>query len=212
MSKEKSKSKTKEILTTLREKKYEFLINFIVMLIGIILGFQIEGKIKQISLNKTTKTKLQIMYLESEYNLINAKHIYDLCNDNTSIKISFKKMDDLAARAVTNDENIYNILQPDKISLTLGYIDVIQTLNLTYETYINYLESIGYINNPKAESLKEIVKENSVSFMATCCVLQQKLKSSIDEKRYDRKELSETELEIQKAEENILQGRFQIEK
>lgn len=212
MPKKKPKSRKKEILNTLRDKKYELLINFFVMLIGIILGFQIEGRIKQISLNNNTRTKLHIMYLESEYNIIKAKHIYDICSDKTILKISFKKLDDLAARAATNDENIFNILQPNKISLTLGYIDAIQTLNSTYETYINYLESIGYENNSKAEALKEIVKDNSIGFIATCCVFQQKLKPTLDEKEYDKKELSEIDLEIQKAKENISRGNFKLEK
>jgi len=212
MPNDNSKPKKIEIFTTFRDKKYELLLNFVAMIIGVLVGFQLEGIRKQNSLNRNTRTKLHIMFLESEYNLTIGKNIYDICIDTTTQKLNFKKLDDLAARITFEDENVFNILQPYKISLIRSYIDAIHTLNITNEKYINYLESIGYKNNSKAESLKKLVEKNSLGFLATCYVLQQEFKSFFNKKEYEKRKIKEVELEIQKAKELILQGKFKTEK
>lgn len=212
MTENKLKSEKKGIFVTLRDKKYELLFNFFVMIIGILVGFQIEGRIKQNSLNNNTRTKLHFMYLESQYNVTVGKSIFEVSSDTTRQTININKLDDIAAKAVFHDENIFNILQPYKFSLVRSYIEGIQTLNAANEKYMNYIESINYGNNLKAEKLKNFVRKNSSAFLATCYVLQQEFESYFNTNEYDRRKIKEVELEIKKAKENVLQGKFKLEK
>ena len=190
--------------------KYLIMTNFIVMIIGILIGFYLEGLRKQHQFDKVSKTKLHIMYLETQYNIKIAKELYDCYSIKNSIQINLKRLDMSTAKIAFEDENIFRLLTPNKISLIRAYLEEAQSVNKFNDSYNEYLGDTNYKVTENGEKYREKIVDLASSFLATGYVVQQEFLEFFNEDIYDQAELEKIEKMIKKAKQKVLSGQFSI--
>lgn len=173
------------------------------MLAGVLLGFQLDGYLKQRSMDNATTARLHVVYLESEYNFRTGKEMYGSYTDTESSGIYLKRLDDYAARAAFQDENILHLISPYQLSLIRSYIDGINTVNATSELYVYYSGTVEGKITSGGKDLRNSIKENALTFLALCAVLQQELRDFFDKRGYDQKDIKTAESRIKQWRENL---------
>jgi hypothetical protein len=204
--------KFKVLWLKFNELKYELLFSFIAMILGIVIGFECENYRQNKSADNSTRVKIHYTYLESEYNIGLGKKLLDSYQSPDSARAYIMFLDYHSARSLLDDENIFNVLPHYKVSLVRSYIDAIMHVNMMNEKYINYLDAVNYKRTKNGVILRKKLKENIISFLATCYEMQQQLKIFFDDSLYDKEEIKKSELRIKSSRQKINEGKFKLEK
>jgi len=197
-------------LGSLKVEKYMIMINFFVMIVGILIGFYLEGIRKQHELNKITKTKLHMMYLESQYTIKVGKELFDCYSNTNTIQINLKRLDVRAANSVLEDDNKFRLLEPHKITLIRAYVEAAQIVDEYNERYNDYISTINYQITETGKKYREKIMDLSASFMATCYLVQQEFLEYFNEDIYNQSQIEDIESTIQEAKQKVLTGKFTI--
>jgi hypothetical protein len=203
-----------EMWVSFKEKRFDILFNFIAMIAGILIAFKLEGYARQKAVNDGTITKIEIMYLESQYNIIDANKIYTTYSDTNSITVNVDRLGNSAASLVLQDENVFNVLTHLQVSLIQSYIDALDSVNQTNEKYFEHLDTVGYKTTANGRLVRTRIRENAASFLAVSHVFENEFKKFFDEKDKDRelKRIKELNTTIKTDKQKILDGKFKLMK
>lgn len=198
------------LLSKFKEKKYELLFSFMAMVVGIVIGFQLENVRQNISDNNSTKLKLHYMHLDTQYNFDLSTKLLDAYSDPDLLNTYIMFLDEQSTRAVLEDENIFNVLPHYNVSLIRSYLDALLVVNNMHKQYIDYTNLAKYSQIQDIIMYRESLKENIVAFISTLMEIQTQLKEYFDINLYDREKIKESELRI-KARKNVLMDEYKIE-
>lgn len=202
----------REMWISLKEKRFDLLFNFVAMIAGILIAFQLEGCARQRSINDETITRIGIMYLETQYNITNGSEIYTTYSDANSINVRIGRLENSAASLVLEDENIFHILTPLQVSLIQSYIDALNLVNQMNERYFEHLDTVGYRTTENGRFIRTKLRENIASFLATSYVFEHEFKKYFDKKGKELRKIKEIEMKIKLAKQKILDGNFKLSK
>ncbi len=118
-----------------KKHKDTIIIQFFVALVAVLIAFRLAGCHEQKALDKVTRQRLHLTYLESQYNATYAKNILDIYADENNFGISINRLDTTAATAAFRDSNISSIIPLHKISLLRSYVNSILTLNQSLQIH-----------------------------------------------------------------------------
>ena len=202
----------RQMWITLKEKRFDLLFNFIAMIAGILIAFQLEGCARQRSMNEETITRIGIMYLETQYNITNAGEIYDTYLDVNSLAIRMGRLENSAASLVLQNENVFHVLTPSQVSLVQSYINTLNLVNQMNERYVEHLDTVGYKKTDNGRLARTKLRENAASFLAVSYVFEKEFKNYFDKKSNELRKIREMEATIKVAKQKILDGKFKLGK
>ena len=202
----------KQMWITFKEKRFDLLFNFIAMIAGILIAFQLDGCARQKSMNEETITRIGIMYLETQYNITNASEIYTTYSDANSLNIRMGRLENSAASLVLQNENVFHVLTPSQVSLIQSYIDALNLVNQMNERYFEHLDTVGYKTTYNGRLARTKLRENAASFLAVSYVFEKEFKNFFNKKRNELRKIKEIEATIKVAKRKILDGKFKLNK
>ena len=219
----KSPASTKKTCTTvspflpeywswLKEHKYEVISGFIVAVAAVYIAFWLAGWGEQKALNRATKQRLCLAYLEAQYNLTDAKEILDGYADPNSFGINLNRPISLAVVVALEDTNILAFLPLHKVSLLMSYVNSISTLNQSLQVRQGVLESQNYRRTIQEKQARQNVHKNAAAVLAGTQVLKEELKEYFDETFFDQKEADRIENRIKYIKGKALKGKVSLSK
>jgi len=159
----------------LKKHKYDVISGFIVAVVAVYIAFCFTGWGDQRAFNKTTRQRLELVYLENLYNGTAAKEILDTYVDANSLGINVLRLNSTAALAAFQDSNVLQFLPFYKVSLLRSYMDSISTLNQSLLLHQGVLETQNYRRTPQEKDARQIVYKNAAAVFAMAFVLQKEL-------------------------------------
>jgi len=190
-------------------KKHEIIPGFLVTMLGVLAAFWLAGIGEQWGRDRTTAQRLHLAILEAKYNNGTVQEILSIYADvsdsnDSNLKIDVRRLDSTAAIAAFQDTNILSFLPFHKVSLLRGYLNDINTLNQTLQTYQSVLESRGYQKTLQEKALRQTGYENAAAVSAAIIVLQEQLKEYFDEKSYNLEEIKKIQDRMESIKSEIL--------
>ena len=185
----------------------DFITTVIAALIGILIGFALEDWRTQKSMNEISKVRLHNMILESQFNAVTAYTKLETYKDTLSNNIAIKILEDFAAKAVFNDDNILNLITPDHLSFIKCYIDAINSVNHAIDLYVNYLSHIDFKITTHGVVMRNTIKKNCAELMASIVIIQEEFKFMSQDKAFRSNRIKEFQERLEKLYKEILEGK-----
>lgn len=209
-SKNSTESYWDSLLQTLKSKKWDYLLSFFTMIIGIWIGFYLSNLSGQKSKNESTIAKLNYLYDECASNLHSGEKIYEQLNDTTQKRYMFPQIITFASDALELDDNLYNVVNTELYSLLLRYFRQIKELQSGMDTYCDYLNRNNNIFNEELLSMNEYLIRYSAFFIATSFELRNYLRKRNFSSMSYRKIYVEQGDKINDIRQHILDGKFRF--
>jgi len=164
-------------------------------ILGVMLYFWFAGIVEQNALDRATKQRLYLAYVEAEYNIKYAKYIYNdyaKGNDANSLNINVRRLSSAATEAAFGDANILSFIPLHRVSLLKGYMNDIATLHQALQLHQGVLESQGFkAGTPQEKNARRHVRTIAADVNDIASVLRDELKEYFDEKDYNPEKFNE---------------------
>ncbi|HET6455082.1 MAG TPA: hypothetical protein VFI02_11815 [Armatimonadota bacterium] len=192
--------------------KQALISGFLVTMLGVYAAFWLTGLGEQGGLDCTTKQRLHLAVLESQYNGTIAMRIVADLADTSSVIMNIDRLDSSAATAAFEDANALSFLPNHKVSLLRSYANAIATLNRSLETHQDVLQSSDYARSSTEGSVRQNVRSNAASVIAMAVVLQEEMKEYFDDNAYDHQEIERLEARVKNIKAKALRGEVTLSK
>lgn len=190
--------------------KHEVIPGFIVTMLGVWAAFWLTGLGEQYALNKTTRQRLNFVFLESEHNAVVVSAILNDFAEADVASINIGRLDSSATTAAFQDANILSFLSLERVSFLRTYINSIRTLNQAMQTYQRVFASEGYRTTSRVEKMRQLVHSNAAVVAADGAIIQQELEEHLDESAFDKEKLKNMGDRRKQYKESALKGKFSV--
>ncbi len=184
----------------------DFLISFVATMLGVLVAFWLNDFWHQNYQDKITKHRLHLVVLESQYNGSIAHEVLKVYSNINSMCFSIKRVDSTAARIAFEDGNLFKLLPFHKVSLIKSYIESMDTLNQSLDTYSDYLFSVHFKRDSQNDEFVSTVRNNCAAAIAISIVLRRSLNSYFNSDEYQHDKLLKMEKQIKEVSQKALRG------
>ena len=174
------------------ERAYNLLLAILSIVVTLWAGrwiFRSEGAREREAMDEATKTRIHLMLLECQYNMDDAKAIFDTCSDDEAVTLFSYMVDDSAARLVFQDPNITNVLAKHQLTLIRAYVSNTYLLNRMTEIYLRYTEATKYRLDDTTRLFRQRMRNIAAEWSAAATVLQDELEPYMDRAEYDKTQI-----------------------
>lgn len=161
---------------TFKEIKWELLLSFIAMVLGILLGFYLSNLGQNYSNKQNTLSILRSLHSETEYNMENGKVIKRHLSDTINYKHIFPKTTTLVASSVIIDKNIFNVIEIPLYNKIRGYVQICENINYMLPIYNQHLQNNNYLHDSSLEEMKRKIVQQASQMMAYSMFIRIELK------------------------------------
>ena len=154
-----------KLLNTLKERKWDYLINFFVMLIGIWVGFYLANLSDQERKNEATLNNLGYLYTECADNFATAKGIYSQLINRGLLQPLAPSLERYSILSLVADANLNNIVDLELYSLLLSYSKLTGFINRSITVYNNIFLNNDFANTDKLQ-MRHFLINRTAKFIA----------------------------------------------
>ncbi|MBU0474709.1 MAG: hypothetical protein KKF62_11155 [Bacteroidetes bacterium] len=190
--------------------KWEYILNFLAMVFGVLLGFWLTNYQNDLSLETDAITKIEFMQRECDYNKGNGYEIKIILSDTSSFQKLYPKMSINSILLVINDPYILNVLNYDLYNLFMGYLQTCENINYIVPLYNEHLIASEYKVTKDNKNLRQSLVQYISYFLAYTKVVQNEISTNYNIKNQYTKKKKEYDKQIDSLKKLFLQNKVNL--